>query len=195
MLAANGVEIASSAPVKVGPKRLLHAPPEADGRHGEWVYVQPDPANLRELRAHLESVAADMQRLAIQPVLSRSASAPATEVALAACNAHSALHSWALTFEAAIERALRITTRFLPFDYRRAVGDWEPRILMHTDFASEMAEAAEAQAILNSVKSGVISKATAREELQRRDILGPAVDIALEDERLALENGGVGAIA
>ena len=54
MLSASGVEPPDKSQMSVGPKCCLFAPPNRDGAHGKYEYIQPDAANLREIREHVE---------------------------------------------------------------------------------------------------------------------------------------------
>jgi hypothetical protein len=186
MLSASGVERPQDmSEMKVGPKVCLFAPPGSDGRNGRYEYIQPDAANLREIREHVGSIIEDMQRLGMAPTIERDGDVSATEFAIASAKAHSALQSWALNLKDALEQALAFTVPWMNQDDRRAIGAWPIAVDVHTDFSADVQAAAEASIILNAEKERVISKQTARDELARRGMLGPNFDPVEEDRRLA----------
>lgn len=185
MLSASGVERPEGASeMAVGPKTCLFAPSGPDGRNGSYSYIQPDARNLREIRAHVESIIEDMQRLGMAPTIERHGDVSATEFAIASAKAHSALQSWALNLKDTLEQALAFTVPWLNADEQRAIGAWPIAVDVHTDFSADIMAAAEASVILNAEKERVISKQTARDELARRGMLGPNFDPAEEEQRL-----------
>lgn len=171
--------------VQIGPKRVLYSPPSPDGKFGSWSYVQPDAANLREIREHVGNIIEDMQRLGLQPTIARAGQVSATEFAITSAKAHSALEAWALALKDTLEQALVFTIPWLDYDQQRAIGNWPVTVDVHSDFSADVQAATEAGIILNAQKAGVLSKQTARDELARRGMLGPNFDPAEEESRLA----------
>ena len=70
MLAGNGVDAPmmpdgkTVASIPVGPKAVLYAPPNSDGNHGEWTFIEPDATSLRFL-------ADDIKDMSLSPEGSR----------------------------------------------------------------------------------------------------------------------------
>jgi hypothetical protein len=165
--------------VTIGPKSVLLAP-----EHGDWKYVSPDAACIKEIREQVASVTDELRHLAMQPTVIKSAGVAATTSIVDAAKAHSALQAWALNLKDAIERAFIFTGMWLSESRPTTVN-------VNTDFAAGDQNYQEANVVLAAEKNSVISKQTARGELQRRSILGPQVDLKNEDALLAEEQQGL----
>ena len=184
MLAANGVSPPiDGGSLSIGPKSVLFAPANSDGKSGSWSYVQPDAAVLREVREQLQSIMEDMQRLGMQPMLDRSGDVSAAEASIMAAKAHSALESWALNLKDALEQAFALTLPWFGTEEQKAIGDHEVTVNVRTDFSGENAGSTEANLLLQAAKQGIISRLTTRDEFARRGILGPGFDAKTEDTR------------
>lgn len=162
-----GVQFDNSDGVKTGPRACLTC---AEG--GDWHYIQPEAANIGQIREHVRDVIADAQRLALQPMLVRHGMT-ATEVGLQAAKAHSALESWALALKDALQTALGRTIPWMTYDDRKTIGAWTPVINVHADFASEIGKNETSRLVLDAVGKGVLTPEEARAELLRRSIIGP----------------------
>jgi hypothetical protein len=160
-----GVNFDSTDEVKVGPRAVLQC-----GENGDWKFIQPDAANIAEIKGHVRDVIADMQRLSLQPLLARPGTT-ATEVSLQAAKAHSALEAWALGLKDALQTALQRTIPWMTDDERKAIGAWAPVVDVHSDFASEIGKNEEARVIVDATKAGLISAEIARAELLRRGVI------------------------
>ncbi len=172
--------------VEVGPKTVLGGASDNKGDQTKWYYVQPDAANIREVREHVESVIEDMQRLGLQPTITRSGTASATESDITAAKAHSALQAWALTLKDALEQAFVLTMPWMS-ENGRVIDPFSVSVNVHTDFAASFEATTEASTILTAEKQRVISKQTARDELARRGILGPAFQSRSEPKKISSE--------
>ena len=175
--------------IQCGPKTTLFTG-AGEGRLG-WSYIQPDAANIKEVRDHVASVIEDMQRLGMQPTIARSGDVSATESAISASKAHSALQSWSLNLKDTLERLLEMTHQWMDDADSGSIV-----VNVHTDFGVGAEATAEANVITTAERQGMISKRTARDELQRRGILGPTVragrrgrtDRRRSDRRLSRKN-------
>lgn len=141
--------------LQVGPKRILLAPPGIDGAQTGWSYVQPDAANLKEIRDSVTQVVDDMRRLGMQPMTQRSGGVTATATSVESAKSHSVLQAWALGLKDAIEQAFVFTAQWLGEATTTEVD-------VNTDFSVDM----NAQAPLDA-----LDKARARGDIGHRDYL------------------------
>ena len=170
--------------IEVGPGVVLFAPPAAEGVQSDWDYIQPDAANITEVREDVDGIIEDFRELALQPTTPKSGNMVATGKAIDAAKSHSAVEVWANGLKDALDQALMYTTKWLQLaDTVTAV--------VHTDFGVDLQGGNEATVLGNAEGRGVISKQTEREELSRRGILGPDFDEDQEVQRLAEEQQGL----
>lgn len=186
MLAAIGMSKPDkeAGAVTVGPKTILFAPPASGTASTDWKFVSPDASVIEEVRNHIESVTSELRRLAMQPMTPRSGDISATATSVDSAKAHSALQAWALGLKDALERAYQFTAAWMGETH-------SPAVEVFTDFVAGLQSVEEAKVVLNAQAAHVISARTAREELQRRSILGPSFDEEKEDQRLAEEEQGL----
>lgn len=185
MLNSEGVEIDVPAPqIEVGPGTVLFAPPAVEGVQSDWDYIQPDAANITEVRADVDGIMEDFRRLAMQPTTPKSGNMVATGQAIDAAKSHSAVEVWATGLADALNQALMYTTQWLK------ISDTVTAVV-HTDFGVDVAGGEEAKIIGDAQKRGVLSKQTERQELARRGILGPEFDEAEEIVRIAVDEEGL----
>lgn len=117
MLAGNGVSPALvdgvPAPVPVGPKAVLYAPPYGDsGQHGAWEFVKIDAAGLKFLAEEVKRTEDQLRELGRQPLLPM-AGITVVAAASASQKASSVLKSWALGLKDALEQALVLTAKWI----------------------------------------------------------------------------------
>jgi hypothetical protein len=172
------------AQLTVGPKTILFAPPAMDGVQPDWDFIQPDAANIKEVREDANGIIEDMRRLGLQPLTPRSGNMTATGAAIEGAKAHSAVQAWALGMKDALEQAFVFTSQWLGVEASVEVE-------VHTDFGIDVQGVEEAKIVGDASKRGTISKKTEREELARRGILGPNFDEKEEDKRLAEQQEGM----
>jgi len=174
-----------SAPqIEVGPGVVLFAPAAAEGVQPSWDYIQPDAANIKEVRDDVDGIMEDFRRLALQPTTPKSGNMVATGQAIDAAKSHSAVEAWANGLADALNQALVYTMRWLKLADTITV-------VMHTDFGVDLQGTEEAKVIGDMQKRGVISAQTEREEAARRGILGPSFDEGQEEQRIAEEQQGL----
>jgi hypothetical protein len=182
MLAAIGMADGTE-PLKlaIGPRRFLIAPPGSGaGTAPDWKFVQPDAANIEQIRKHIEHVTDAMRRLGLQPLLPRSGDLTATVGALEAAKAHSAVEAWANGLQDTIEQALVFTAQWLGVEPTAEVS-------VHTDFGVDIDGGADMAELLKARMAGEISRETYWDELLRRGKLGPQFDPKEETDRLDQE--------
>lgn len=180
MLAAKGLARPDDGEMAVGPKRVLFAPPGADGVQTGWEFIQPAAANITEIRAHVESIVADMRRLGMQPMLPKTGGVSATASAVDAAKAHSAVEAWAVALKDTLEQAFVYTAQWLK-------ANEAPEVHVHTDFGAGEFGDTEIRELSAARARRDISLPTYWDEMRRRGILGPQFDPDEENERLAEE--------
>ena len=178
MLAAVGMTQPTSGNIEIGPKTILFAPAVGDGVTARWEFISPDAHALAEIRLHITSIIEDMHRLGLQPTTTRSGAQTATMASITASKAHSVLGAWAIGLKDFLEHAYQFTARWMAIDHDTVVQ-------VFTDFAVGGENVDECELILQAEGASVISKLTARDELHRRNILGPQYDARQETRRLA----------
>lgn len=187
MLAGNGVtppvdaQTGQAIMVPVGPRRVLFAPPNADGDHGEWKFIEPSAESLKFLEERLNTFRDQMRDLGMQP-LARANLTVVTTSNLSR-KASSQVQKWAILFEDALDRALAITAMWL------GIKD-ETSATLYKDFAVEAEEGAELDALLKAEGQSVVSKRTVAEEFKRRGVLSDAYDFDQEQVRIADQQAG-----
>lgn len=185
MLAASGMHppSAGDGKIAVGPKRVLFAPP-SEGSQPNWSFIQPNAANIKEIRDHVASITEDMRRLGMQPITQPHGAPTATGQSIEAAKAHSAVTKWALGLKDALELAMVYTTQFL------SIPD-----VVEVDVSTDFAVAPFAQAPLDA-----LDKARARKDLslhsywqglRRFDVLPSDFDPEAEELALAEEQQGL----
>ncbi len=115
MLAASGLAPpkVNEAPISVGPKTILFAPPVGDNVKTGFEYIQPDAANIKEIREHVQAIQTDMRRIGMQPLTEQPGNPSATGQSIAAAKAHSQVKAWGYLLNDAIEQAFVLTCEYL----------------------------------------------------------------------------------
>lgn len=183
MLTANGMAAPDGGdPVETGPGRVLYAP-GAEGISTSWAYIQPEAQNLTAISAKSESIAADMRRLGMQPMLPKTGNVTATASGVEAAKSHAAVGTWANALKDAIEQAFVLTAEWIKSAEVVEVN-------VHTDFAVGQFGDAELTHLREMRKGGDLSQRTLWDESSRRGVLGPQFDADTEEERLIEEVPG-----
>jgi hypothetical protein len=184
MLAANGVapdtENGEPKRVPVGPKTVLYAPPAGDtGQHGEWTFIEPSAESLKFLAADVEATEKQLREIGRQPLVSSQMTV--VQAGMNAQKANSAIQAWALALKDALEQAWLLTAAWLN------APDTAPEVRVFTDFEVGMDDDKGLDTLLESRKSGDLSRQTYWEELKRRGVLSPDFDADDEEGRLVDE--------
>lgn len=170
MLQGQGIAPDDAGQFQVGPKRILLAPPGADGAQTGWSYVSPDAANLREIRDSVTQVVDDMRRLGMQPMTQRSGGVTATATSVESAKAHSVCEAWALSLKDVLEQAFVFTAQWLG---EKATTEVD----VNSDFSVEMNAQAPLTALKDARASGDISHRDYLYGLRRFGVLPPDADI------------------
>lgn len=183
MLTANGMAAPEGGgEVETGPGRVLYAP-GAEGVNTSWDYIQPDAANLTEIRNDTESTTEDMRRLGLQPMLPRTGNVTATASGVEAAKSHTAVGTWANGLKDALEQAFMLTAKWMK-------STEEVEVQVHTDFSVGLYGAEEVAALRKDRDAGDLSQRTYWDEMARRGIYGPAFDADDEEKRILEEVPG-----
>jgi hypothetical protein len=182
MLVGNGVdqknEQGVDIKIPVGPRAVLFAPPDSEGKHGEWSWIEPDAASIGKLMEHLETTRKELRDLGMQPLLPKTGNLTATATALAGAKAHCAVQAWALALEDTLERALAMSAKWL--------GDTtQSEVSVHTDFDAGIDVPTELATILDMRKNNDLSQDTMWAEFKRRGVLSDDFDPAIERPLIA----------
>lgn len=179
MLSASGVKPQYEADgktikkVAVGPQRVLYAPPNGDGKSGEWKYVEPSAQSMEFLSTSIKDTKSDLRELGRQPLTAQSGNITAITSAVAAGKARSAVSAWALGLQDALENALVITMKWINNKY-------DPEVSVYTDFDNITEEGNDVDALNTMRENGDLSQDTLWEEMKRRKILSPDFDAEKE---------------
>lgn len=185
MLKGTGMEPPTKGEeITVGPKTVLFAPPSMDGVQPDWDFIQPNAANIKEVREDVDGIISDMRRLALQPMTPESGSMVATASAIDAAKANSAVQVWANSLKDTLEQAFVFTSQFLGFGDTITVD-------VNTDFVAGALGDASLNAVVSLRKNSDLSRKSALAEMQRRSVLGPSFDHEKNEEELAEEQQGL----
>jgi len=182
MLSANGFALEKGVSVAVGPKRVLVAPPGESAT--SWSFVQPDAANIKEVRDHVQSVIDDIRRLGMQPLTPKSGTPTATGQSIEAAKAHSSVQAWALDLQDALEQAFVYTAQWL-----REPENVE--VTVDVDFSIEPYAPAPLQTLQAARNAKDITLRTYWDGLRRFDVLPADFDPDQEETDLADELAGL----
>lgn len=187
MLTGNGVKPEKDAQgqpikLKVGPGRVLYAPPDGNGNIGSWAYIEPSASSLTFLANDIKETIQQLRELGRQPLTAQSGNLTVITAAAAAGKAKSAVGAWALALKDALENALVITCMFLAI----RDGEYSPQVNVYTEF-DQWTEGKDLDALASARTSKDISQETYHSELKRRGVLSPEFDHDIERERLLAE--------
>lgn len=184
MLAGNGVtpptdEAGNQIGVPVGPQAVLYAPPNSDGSHGEWKWIEPSAQSLQFIANQVVELKKDLRELGKQPLTAQSSNLTVVTTMFAAQKGNSAVQAWALRLKDALEQAFVITGMWL-------AENGETEVKIFTDFAITDADdnAVDNLVKLRTALEPQISQETLWEELKRRNVLSAEFDPEKELERL-----------
>jgi hypothetical protein len=129
-------------------------------------------------RQDIQDLENQMSMYGLTYLMPRTGSITATEKAIDKSENDSALKSWALTWQSAINQALKITADYINIENK----DDLPEATMNLDFRTFMADV-EAKILIDAQAKGIIPRSLVIEELQRRGIIKEDTDlIELESE-------------
>jgi len=183
MLSGNGIAPPSEKEraIALGPKTILFAPRIGDGPTPYWDFVQPNPANITAIKASVEAIQSDMRRIGLQPLTEQPGNPTATGKAIDAAKAHSAVKSWALLQNDAIEQAMVFTAQYLGIETTIQTE-------VSTDFSVLPYAAEPLKALLTARATKDISHETLIGSLKRFDVLPADFDMLTNEVQLAAES-------
>jgi len=186
MLCAMGIAPPKGgATMEVGPKRILYAPPGLQGAQTGWGYIQPDAANIEQVREGIRQLVDDIRRLGMQPLTQKSGAVTATATSVEAAKAHSAVEAWALALKDCLEQAMVFTTQWL------GEGDGGAEVSVHTDFIAGLPDQPSLDALAKARATKDISRSSYIEGLKRFGVLQADFDAEADEEELAEELEGL----
>lgn len=168
--------------VPTGPGVVLFAPPNGEGAHGEWTFIEPSAQSLTFLQSDLEKTRTEMRNLGMQPLASANLTVVTT--ANVSMKASSAVQAWALGLKDSLEQAWKITCMWLR-------QDREPSVNVHMDFAVELDAKSDLEALAKAEQDKVISKRLRFNELKRRGTIADDSDFDKDQEEVAKESEGL----
>jgi hypothetical protein len=174
-----------AAPIVVGPKAVLFAPPGVDGASPHWSYINPDAANILQIREHVRSVIEDMRRLGMQPLTQRGGPQTATGQSISAAQAHSQVQSWAVALKDALEQAWVFTCEWMS-------EATTVECHVNTDFSVLPYADAPLQALDKARARRDICLTTYWDSLKRFSVLSPDFDPAEEEAKVKAELETIG---
>mgnify|MGYP004517723193 CR=1 FL=1 len=174
---ANGEMV--PAKIAVGPRSVLYSAPAQQGDRPKWSFLEPDARTIKEVREHLKDLEGEMRTLGLQPQMPSVGmqNMAATTSAINSARTHSLVQAWALTLKDCLEQAFVFMAQWVGLPETTEVD-------VFTDFSAEVLKDADEKVLLEARTLGYISWETWADEMQRRDLLGPAFDKAAERDRL-----------
>jgi hypothetical protein len=182
MLAGNGISPPGpkEGQIAVGPKTILFATRTGDGPTPYWDFVQPKAENITAIKASVEAIQSDMRRIGLQPLTEQPGNPTATGKAIDAAKAHSAVKSWALLQNDAIEQAMVFTAQYLGIETTIQTE-------VSTDFSVLPYAAEPLKALLTARATKDISHETLINSLKRFDVLAADFDVDTNEVQLRAE--------
>lgn len=185
MLAANGIkpekrQDGTIEKLAVGPMKVLYGPPDGNGNHGEWRFIEPSAHGMEFAKKSIDSTKQDLRELGRQPLTALSSQLTTVTTSIAAGKAKSAVGAWALMLKDALENCFMLTARYMGLDY-------EVEVNVYTDFDNISDTNADIDNLLTARQNGDLSQETLWFELQRRKVLSPEFDANKERERIINE--------
>jgi hypothetical protein len=189
MLAGNGVqpEIGTDGrpvPIKVGPGRVLYAPPNVEGQSGRWETLEPSATTMTFLASDIKDTIRELRELGRQPLTAQSGNLTVVTTQFAADKGNAAIQEWALEARECLEHALDITLDWVG----QSGGDFNLEFDLEFDLSHDSSEAFGDVVRLRETRD--ISRDTVLREARRRSILGPDFN-AEEDLEKLLEESSV----
>lgn len=185
MLAANGIrpekkQDGTVEKLAVGPMKVLYGPPDGNGNHGEWKYIEPSAHSMEFLKKSIDSTKQDLRELGRQPLTALSSQLTTVTTSIAAGKAKSAVGAWALMLKDMLENCFMLTARYMGIDY-------ETEVNVYTDFDNISDTNADVDNLLTARQNGDLSQETLWFEMKRRKVLSPEFDANNERERIINE--------
>lgn len=190
MLSANGVKPQYEADgktikkVRVGPNRILYAPPDGSGKSGNWSYVEPSAESLKFLASDIQDTVKELRELGRQPLTVQSQNLTKETTQVAAGKAKSAIKQWAIGLQNALVNALLIANEYMNISY-------SPVVDVYTEF-DEFYDDKSLDSLAKDRDRGDLSQRSYWKEMKRRGIYSRDFDPDQEQRLLLAETPGDG---
>lgn len=169
--------------VPVGPKTVLYAPPNDQGEHGEWAFIEPAGSSLKFLADEVDKTEKQLRELGRQPLTAQTGNLTVVTTAFAAQKGNSLIQAWAMNLKDALENAWAVTAMWLGQSNA-------PAVFVNTDFDIGLSDDQDPATLLQMRASGDLSHKTLCGEFQRRGILSAEFDFDEEVDLLNEEGPG-----
>lgn len=185
MLSGNGIKPEKTADgksikkIRVGPNRVLYAPPDGGGNAGSWSYVEPSAESLKFLAADIEGTIKELRELGRQPLTVQSSNLTSITTQVAAGKAKSAVKQWGIVLKLALTEALKLTAQFVGVD--TSTVNYDVDIFLEFD---EFFDDKSLDSLGKDRDRGDLSRESYWEEMRRRGIYRQNFDP--EEEKLRL---------
>lgn len=185
MLAGNGVKPEKNndntvKKLNVGPMKVLYGPPDGNGNHGEWKYIEPSAQSMEFLKTSIDGTKQDLRELGRQPLTALSSQLTTVTTSIAAGKAKSAVGAWALILKDMLENCFMLTAKYMGIDY-------ETEVNVYTDFDNVSDTNADIDNLLTARQNGDLSRETLWFEMKRRKVLSPEFDATQESANIINE--------
>lgn len=182
MLTGNGVNPTLDSEgkpmmVPVGPKAVLYAPPNGEGDHGEWTFIEPSATSLTFLATDIKETITELRELGRQPLTAQTGNLTVVTTAFAADKANSVIQAWAMNLKDCLENCFRFTALWL-----KQADQIE--VFVDTDFDVNLNDAEGPKTLLATRQAGQLSQRTLWTEFKRRGLLSAEFDPDAEEEAL-----------
>lgn len=172
-----------AATVPVGPSAVLYAPMSADGKHGQWQFIEPSATSLTFLSSEVDKIEKNMREMGRAPMTGGSAGMTQVTAAMQSQKVSSAIQAWAWLLKDALEQAFKFTAMWL--------GETiEPTVFVNTHIAVELGGDKAPEVLRNMRQDGDLSQQTYWEQMKDRGILSQEFDAVVEETRLIEEMPG-----
>ncbi len=166
--------------VPVGPRAVLFAPMDSNGRAGTWKFIEPGATSLQFLASDLKKKEDQIRELGRAPLTAQSVGLTVVTSTYASQKANSAVQAWTFGLKDAIEQALIFTSMFMG-------GSESPMVWIYTDFPTEAATEKAPDVIMKLREKKEISREAMFDELKRFNIVSPEYDPKADEEKIAEE--------
>jgi hypothetical protein len=161
----------AEAAFEVGPDTVLV---------GDWYYVEPNAAGLKETAARLDALKADMRLMGLDPMMPKTTGGvTATERSIEEAKSQSQLADWVVNFSDVLDQALAFA-----MDWDGVKG--KTKVSISSDFPLTL-DAEDVDWLLKMRATGDLSRETVWDEAKRRGMLGPKFDAEKETARIEAE--------
>lgn len=189
MLSGNGVKpdidpvTKKPKALNIGPMQAIYAPPDGQGRHGQWQFMQPDAGIFNYLKDGKKDTIQQLRELGRQPLTAQSSNVTVINSAYAASKSKTAVLAWAFLLKNALEEALLLTAMWMDIP----LSDYDPNVEIYTEFDNFVDGANDVDTLNSMREKGDLSQETLWEEMGRRGVLSDNFTAERERSRIVKE--------